>query len=245
MFGRASILPLLASFVLVACGGPQVAVGPLVTGTAVEPGGGAVLGVGLLLFDPAVAPTAVGSPNAALVSPADVLELGPGSYATSTVPVAADGAFRLHLPLAEDLPDGVLVAAAGFLYDKLGLADCAVTASNDTARVSAHLFDQGRSYPGIYAVTADGLTLTVVTESPVDATDIAGFGGRFLTWLYADQPVALQSVGTGCIDRLDVGLTLATGWNAVGWTRDAATGELRLRKASNLGELIVTAVGKP
>jgi hypothetical protein len=244
MVGRARILPLLVAFVLAACGGPRIAVGPLVTGTAVEPGGGAVLGVGLLLFDPAVAPTAAAT-GAAPVAPADVLELGPGSYATSTVPVAADGGFRLHLPLADDLPDGVLVAAADFLGDTFGLADCAVTASADAARVSAHRFDEGRSVPGLYAVTADGLTLTVVTESPVDATDLAGFDGRFLTWLYADQPVALQSVGTGCIDRLDVGLTLATGWNAVGWTRDAATGELRLRRASSLGDLIVTAVGRP
>jgi len=243
MVGRARILLFLASLTLVACGGPQVAVGPLVTGTAVDPDGAAVLGVGLLLFGPEVAPTTAAVRGAGALAPADVLELGDGIYATSTAPVAADGGFRLHLPLGDELPDGVLVAAAGFLGDAFGLAGCSVSASNDTARVSAHRFDEGRSLPGIYAVTAAGLARTVVTEAPVDVDDLTGFGGRFVAWLYADQAVALQSVGVGCIDTLDVGLTLAPGWNAVGWTRDPATGELRLRKASTLGDLIVTATG--
>ena len=211
-----------------ACGGPASPAVQAIVGRAVNPGGGAVLGVGMVMFDPLLAPTAV-----------TVLPIGPGMYATGLVPAAVDGGFRLPLPAAADLPDAVLVAAEDFLVDLVSLADCALAADAPAARVIAHVFD-GESYPGLYAATLDGLRLAVATERPVDPTDIDAYDGRFLVWLYADRPVALTAVGAGCAGSLEVDLDLAAGWNVAGWTFDA--GAFELRDASNVESVIVTVV---
>jgi hypothetical protein len=219
----------LVSALCAACGGPsEPPAVPAIVGRAVNPGGAAVLGVGMVMFDPLLAPTA-----------ATVLPIGPGMYATGLVPVAADGSFRLPLPTAADLPEAVLVAAEDFLVDLASLADCDLAADAPGARVIAHVFD-GESYPGLYAATLDGLRLAVVTERPVDPTDIDAYDGRFLVWLYADRPVALTAVGAGCAGSLDVSLDLAPGWNVAGWTFDA--GAFELRDATDVESVIVTVV---
>jgi hypothetical protein len=219
---------ILVSAAIAACGGPATPDAQAIVGTAVNPGGSAVLGVGMVMFDPLLAPTA-----------APLIPIGPGMYATGLVPVAANGGFRLPLPTTADLPTGVLVAAEDFLVDLVSLADCALSATVPAARVTAHVFD-GESYPGLYAATLDGLRFAVATEGPVDPTDLGAYDGRFLVWLYADRPVALTAVGAGCTGSLEVSLDLASGWNVAGWTFDA--GSLELHGAADAASPIVTVV---
>jgi len=203
-----------------------------IVGTAVEPSGAPVLGVGLILVDLALAQTSVGT--------ADLIEIDPGQYATGTVPVAADGSFRLPLPAASELPEGVLSPAGDFLFNVRGVADCDLVADPADARVSGHWFDDRGTYPGLYGVSTAGLALALVTETPLDPSNVYGHPGRFLVWLYADRPVAIETVGTGCVGNVVVDVALTTGWNVAAWTFDAALDQLVLAAAPNADPAIVT-----
>ena len=203
-----------------------------IVGTAVEPSGAPVLGVGLMLVDLALAPMAVGA--------AELIEIGPGQYATGTVPVAADGSFRLPLPAASEMPDGVLVPAGDFLYNVQGVDDCDLTAVPASAHVSGHGFDEKGAFPGVYGASTAGLALALVTETPLDPSNVYGHPGRFLVWLYADRPVAIETVGAGCVGNVVVGVALTTGWNVAAWTFDAALDQLVLGDAADADVPIVT-----
>jgi hypothetical protein len=216
---------------LIGCSSPPPGAGAIV-GTAVEPGGAPVLGVGLMMVDLVLAPTAVGG--------AELIEVGTGQYATGLVPVAADGSFRLPLPTAADLPDGVLSPADDFLLNVQDTADCDLVADPAGARVSGHVFDEFGVAPGVYGVSLEGLALSLVTETPVDMGDLANYPGRFLVWLYADGPVAIETVGAGCVGNVVVDVQLRAGWNVVAWTYDKVLDQLALGDAPNPGAAIVT-----
>jgi hypothetical protein len=216
---------------LIGCSSPPPGAGAIV-GTAVEPGGAPVLGVGLMMVDLALAPTAVGA--------AELIEIGTGQYATGLVPVSADGTFSLPLPTAAELPDGVLAPADDFLLNVQGVADCDLLADPAGARVSGHIFDEFGVAPGVYGVSLEGLALSLVTETPVDMGDLANYPGRFLVWLYADGPVAIETVGAGCAGNVVVDVELVTGWNVAAWTFDNVLDQLTLGDAPNPGAPIVT-----
>ena len=203
-----------------------------IVGTAAEPGGAPVLGVGLTVVDLALLPTAVGA--------ADLIAIGPGQYATGTVPVAADGGFRLPLPAGSELPDGVLAPAVDFLFNVRGVPDCDLAAAPADARVTGHWFDERGTYPGLYGVSTAGLALALVTETPLDPGNVFGHAGRFLVWLYADRPVAIETVGSGCVGNVVVDVALSSGWNVAAWTFDAALDQIVLGAAPDAGDAIVT-----
>jgi hypothetical protein len=216
---------------LIGCSAPSPGGGAIV-GTAVEPGGASVLGVGLMMVDLSLAPTAVGA--------AELIEIGTGQYATSLVPVAADGSFRLPLPAAAELPDGVLSPADAFLVNVQDAADCDLLADPAGVRVRGHIFDEFGVAPGLYGVSLEGLALALATETPVDMGDLANYDGRFLVWLYADGPVAIETVGTGCAGNVVVDVELRAGWNVAAWTYDRVLDQLALGDAPNPGAAIVT-----
>ncbi|MBW6456844.1 MAG: hypothetical protein K0A98_13250 [Trueperaceae bacterium] len=225
------VVVICACALLVGCSESSPGAGAIV-GTAVEASGAPVLGVGLTLVDLDLVQTSVGA--------AEVIEIGPGQYATGTVPVAADGSFRLPLPAAAELPAGVLAPADDFLYNVRGVADCDLTADPVDARVSGHWFDDKGTYPGLYGVSAAGLALALVTETPLDPGNVYAHAGRFLVWLYADRPVAIATVGAGCVGNVVVDVALSSGWNVAAWTFDAALDQLVLGDAADAGDAIVT-----
>ncbi len=231
MFRRSWVVFACASALLIGCSQPSPGPGAIV-GKAVEGSGAPVLGVGLMMADLALVPTAVGT--------AELIEIGTGQYATSLAPVAADGSFRLPLPAAADLPEGVLSPADGFLFNVQGVADCDLLAEPTGARVSSHWFDDRGVVPGVYGASTEGLALSLVTETPLDLTDVYGHPGRFLVWLYADQAVAIETVGAGCVGNVVVDVALSSGWNVAAWTFDAALDQLVLGDATDAGEAIVT-----
>ena len=231
MFRRLGIVVVGLSLLLLGCSAPAPSVGAIV-GTAVGPSGAPVLGVGLMLVDLALAPTAV--------SPAELIEIGPGQYATGTVPVAADGSFRLPLPAATEFPDGVLSPADDFLVNVRFVPDCELTADPAGARVSGHRFNEKGTVPGVYGVSTAGLALALVTETPFDTGNVYAHAGRFLVWLYADRPVAITTVGAGCVGNVVVDVALSSGWNVAAWTIDAALDQLVLAAAPNAEPAIVT-----
>jgi hypothetical protein len=106
--------------------------------------------------------------------------------------------------------------------------------------VSGHVFDDGGVFPGVYGASTVGLALSLVTETPLDPTDVYGHPGRFLVWLYADQAVAIETVGTGCVGNVVVDVALSSGWNVAAWTFDAALDQLVLGDAEDPGAPIVT-----
>jgi hypothetical protein len=228
---RAWVVFVCASALLIGCSSPPPGAGAIV-GTAVEPGGAPVLGVGLMMVDLALAPTAVAA--------AELIEIGTGQYATGLVPVAADGSFRLPLPTAAELPDGVLSPADDFLANVQDTADCDLVADPASARVSDHVFDEFGVAPGFYGVSLEGLALSLATETAVDMGDLANYVGRFLVWLYADGPVAIETVGIGCAGNVVVDVELETGWNVAAWTYDKVLDQLALGDAPSPGAPIVT-----
>jgi len=231
MFRRLGVVFVCSLALLVGCTRTSPSEAAIV-GTAVGPSGAPVLGVGLVLVDLALAQTSVGT--------ADLIEIGPGQYATGTVPVAADGGFRLPLPAASELPEGVLSPAGDFLFNVRGVADCDLEADPADARVSGHRFDDRGAYPGLYGVSTAGLALALVTETPLDPGNVYGHAGRFLVWLYADRPVAITTVGAGCVGNVVVDVALSSGWNVAAWTFDAALDQLVLAAAPNADPAIVT-----
>jgi len=231
MVRRRWVIVVCACALLVGCSESSPSAGAIV-GEAVEPGGAPVLGVGMVLADLSLAPTGLGV--------AELIEIGPGQYATGVVPVAADGGFRLPLPAASELPDGVLAPADDFLYNVQGIADCDLTAVPAGARVSGHWFDERGTYPGLYGVSTAGLALALVTETPLDPGNVFGHAGRFLVWLYADRAVAIETVGSGCVGNVVVDVALSSGWNVAAWTFDAALDQIVLGAAPDAGDAIVT-----
>jgi len=231
MVRRAWVVFVCASALLIGCSSPPPGAGAIV-GTAVEPGGAPVLGVGMMVVDLALAPTAVGA--------AEFIEIGTGQYATGLVPVAADGSFRLPLPTAAELPDGVLSPADDFLANVQDTTDCDLEAEPAGVRVSDHVFDEFGVAPGVYGVSLEGLALSLVTETPVDMGDLANYPGRFLVWLYADGPVAIETAGAGCAGKVVVDLELRAGWNVAAWTYDKVLDQLALGDAPNPSPPIVT-----
>jgi hypothetical protein len=159
--------------------------------------------------------------------------------------VAASGAFQLRLPGAEGLPFDLFRRADEFLYNVDGVADCGLVADPLGVDVTGHVFDEKGSYPGFYGVHANGLALSVVTETPVDVNDLAAYPGRFLAWVFARSPVAIATVGSGCLPKLDVELELELGWNVLGWTYDVATNGFTVRSVDDLGDVIVTLLPTP
>jgi len=154
--------------------------------------------------------------------------------------VAADGGFRLPLPPGADIPTGVLAPANTFLVNVEGVADCDLIAEPADARVSWHWFDDRGVVPGVYGVSTEGLALSLVTETPLDMSDVFGHDARFLVWLYADRPAAIETVGSGCVGNVVVDLALSTGWNVAAWTFDAALDQLVLGDAADPDPPIVT-----
>lgn len=231
MVRHRSVIVVCASVLLFGCSEPSPSAGAIV-GKAVEGSGAPVLGVGLTMVDLALVQTSVGT--------AEFIELGPGQYATGLVPVAADGGFRLPLPAGSELPDGVLSPADDFLMNVRNVPDCDLTADPAGARVSGHRFDEKGTFPGVYGASTEGLALALVTETPLDPGNVYGHAGRFLVWLYADRPVAIETVGTGCVGNVVVDVALSSGWNVAAWTFDAALDQLVLGGAADAGEAIVT-----
>ena len=60
-----------------------------------------------------------------------------------------------------------------------------------------------------------------MTETPLDPGEAHGHPGRFLVRLYADRPVAIETVGAGCVGNVVIGVSLSTGWNVAASTFDA------------------------
>jgi len=230
MVPRAWVVFACLSALLIGCSTPPPDAGAIV-GTAVEPRGAPVLGVGMKMVDLALAPTGIGA--------AELIEIGTGQYATGLVPVAANGSFRLSPPTAAELPDGVLALADGFLLNVQGVSDCDLLADPAGARVSGHIFDEFGVAPGVYGVSLQGLALSMVTETPVDMGDLADYPGRFLVWLCADGHV-VETVGSGCVGNVVDDLALSTGWNLAGWTFDPALDQLVLGGAADADPPIVT-----
>ena len=231
MVRRRWVIVVCTCVLLVGCSERSPSAGTIV-GKAVEGSGSPVLGVGLTMADLALVQTTVGA--------AELIAIGAGLYATGTVPVAADGSFRLPLPAASELPAGVLAPADDFLFNVRGVADCDLLAEPADARVSGHWFDDRGTYPGLYGVSAAGLALALVTETPLDPGNVYGHAGRFLVWLYADRPVAIATVGAGCVGNVVVDVELSRGWNVAAWTFDAALDQLVLGDAPDPGGAIVT-----
>jgi hypothetical protein len=225
------VILVCACALLVGCSESSPSAGAIV-GKAVEGSGAPVLGVGLAVVDLALVQTSVGV--------ADFIAFGPGKYATGLVPVVADGGFRLPLPTGAELPAGVLSPADEFLYNLRIVADCDLSAVPVDARVSGHVFDDKGTFPGVYGASNEGLALSLVTETPLDVTDVYGHSGRFLVWLYADRAVAIETVGTGCVGNVVVDVALSSGWNVAAWTFDAALDQIVLGDAEDAGEAIVT-----
>ena len=230
------VLPFVA-VLLVGCPAPVPDSSSRVEGTVVFPGGVPVLGIGMVISDTTVAPTGL--------TASALTELGGGIYATPTQPVAANGAFQLRLPGVEGLTYEVFRRADEFLYNVDGVADCSLVADPLGVDVTGHVFDEKGSYPGFYGVHANGLALSVVTETPVDVNDLAAYPGRFLAWVFARSPVAVATVGSGCLPKLDVELELERGWNVLGWTYDVATNGFTVRSVDDLGDVIVTLLPTP
>ena len=231
MVRRSWVVFVCASALLIGCSSPPEGAVAIV-GTAVEPSGAPVLGVGLMMVDLALAPPSIEA--------AEFIEIGTGQYATSLVPVAADGSFRLPLPAAADLPDGVLSPADAFLVNVQDTADCDLLADPAGVRVSGHIFDEFGVAPGLYGVSLEGLALSLVTETPLDIGDLVNYPGRFLVWLYADGPVAIETVGAGCAGNVVVDVELSSGWNVAAWTYDKVLDQLALGDAPNPSPPIVT-----
>lgn len=151
---------------------------------------------------------------------ADVLRLGPGVYASDSVPVAADGTFELPLPEADEMPASVLVPGNDF-FNFPG-ATCSITASVAGARVSQY-YAEGVFIllPGVAFLSFLGPSFSITTTAPFDFSDSAAvlYEQTLVSWLFATEDVALSAGETGCDvggDSLMIDLDLKAGWNQVG-----------------------------
>jgi len=205
---RRSALLAAAALALAACSGPAVPLGITeLLGTVYDPPGAVdppqVLAVGMLLVD---------EDEAEMMAASNFAEVEPGVFFGLATTVVDDGSFAIQLPAEEDIPDGVLVAAADALWDVVD-AGCTVTAEPPTAKVTQgglSLFP----VPLLYGFTEEGLVPLVATPTAIE--DGVPYEGGFLSWLYADVPVTLAT-DDACAD-FDVVLELKRGWNQVLWT---------------------------
>ena len=207
---------LLAAAALVACGGPVVPTGITeLHGSVYDPPGAVdppqVLAVGMLLVDQAVAVAMTASSFA---------ELDPGVF-LGALSAVEDGEFAIPLPVEEDLPTGVLVDADEAVW---GVADagCSLTAEPSTAMATQIGLDFF-PIPLLVGFTQDGIAPMLTT--PTEIEEGVPYEGGYLSWMYADQPVALTT-DDACVDY-DVELELRQGWNQVIWTFEGMARMLR------------------
>ncbi|CAN5821030.1 hypothetical protein BH23DEI1_BH23DEI1_06710 [soil metagenome] len=199
-------------------------------------GAPAPLAVGLMLID-----------FDAPVLLASVTEIEPGTFVGPLSPVDADGAFTMVLPDGAGLPDGVFTTADDFVL--FMPVDCSLDASAPEVRVTGAVFEFV-TIPGVALLTANGLEFAIATDQPADPTDEPSlYDLAFQTWVYAEDAVEVQSMGTGCDDGFSysIDVSLTAGWNQLSWTieydalADTVTG-VALRN-SDVEDVFVLGIG--
>ncbi len=219
---RPVLLLVLLALALAACGEatpPDVGLRQVEGSVYTRGGSPTVFALGLVVADAdaLMATSAIGRQ--------DLIEITPDRFVGS-VAGATEGATTVHLPVAADLPTGVVVPLEEALLN-LDASLCAPVAVPGDAKATVMVFE-GASIPGMLGWTADGAFPMVATDVPVPAgVALEAFGGTFYGWLHVDRD-ATVATGGGCT-AFDVELELAQGWNQIGWTlEDGPTWRVRV-----------------
>ncbi len=212
MLRFARYLCLAAVALLAACGGQQQTTrNQTISGNAqpVDLGGGDTLnfqGVSLMFGDI----TAIGL--------ADLHEFYPGLFSTDIAPVAPDGSFEVVLPTKDELPESLLVSSGSlFAYDG---GTCSLSSSKTGVRTTMYTFDgppfavpMMTLYSPLFSVP------TFTTAEPVNTDEDEMHDHVFLSWVFAEDAVSVDSLDTPCVvdtEEIHVDLDLKAGWNTVG-----------------------------